>query len=175
MKLFILACLISILTAEKEIKSKKENCSNEWVLLQKNTCFEAKGDNPAIIPVKIKGWLSEIKLVHVSGVLKCWQHSSGSKFGCYDGGNDLYVFITDNKRKVIFPSTNQPLTYGPRDYKLPGVTANDNEVIFSKLEYPVPYRREEQYIKVWNGEDLFGFTEHDNSGKVCVDAYGMFL
>ncbi|XP_065660470.1 uncharacterized protein LOC136084393 isoform X2 [Hydra vulgaris] len=173
MKLVILACLIPILLAELEIKSK--NCNSEWKLIRKMACFEAKNEHPALVPINTKGWLSKIKLGNANGVLKCSLQSTGSKFGCYSNGTFLNIYITDNKRKLIFPSANQKLTYGSKAYKLPGFSANDTEVTFSNLDYPVPYLIEEQFIQIWNGEDLFDYTEADNSGKVCVDVYGIFL
>ncbi|XP_065660476.1 uncharacterized protein LOC136084398 [Hydra vulgaris] len=175
MKLVILVCLIPILLAENEIENTEQVCYGEWLLLRKKACFEARDEHPAFVPINIKGWLSEIKLVNVSGVLKCWQQATGSKFGCYSDANSLSMYITDNKRKMIFPTANQQLIYDAKTYKLPGVSANDNEMKFSKLDYPVPYRREEQFIEIWNGEDLFNYTEENNSGKVCADVYGIFL
>ncbi|XP_065660471.1 uncharacterized protein LOC136084395 [Hydra vulgaris] len=174
MKLVILACLLSVLFAKKEQKNKKEilNSDLNWIMLRKNACFEASGNHSAYVPLVTRGWLTDIKLVHVSGVLKCYLTSGGSNFGCYDDGF-FNLYITDNKNKIVFPFSNQQLTYDNKAYKLPGLSAKDNEMVLPNFNHPIPYLREEQYIEIWNGEDLFDYGENDNSGRVCVNIYGI--
>ena len=144
-----------------------------WVLLKKNACFQAKDNQPAVVPVNKSGWLVAAKLVHVSGILKCHPSLPGSKFGCVNG--DLFnIFVCDEKRQTIFPSPNQAIIYDAyRNFQYRGFTANDNEVVFTDLSYPV-YLKAGKQITIWNGEDLIDLTEGDNSGTVCVDVYGLF-
>ncbi|XP_065659206.1 uncharacterized protein LOC100202932 [Hydra vulgaris] len=146
----------------------------EWVLLKKNACFHARGNQPAVVSVNKTGWLVAAKLVHVSGIMKCHPSLPGSNFGCVID-NLFNVFICDEKRQIIFPSPNQAITYDPyKNYQYRGFTANENEVVFTDLSYPV-YLKAGKQVTIWNGEDLFDLTEEDNSGIVCVDVYGSFL
>ena len=144
-----------------------------WVLLKRNACFQAKENKPAVVSVNKSGWLVAAKLVHVSGILKCHPSLPGSKFGCVN--DDLFnVYVCDEKRKIIFPSPNQAIVYDDyKNFQYHGFTANDDEVVFTDLSYPV-YLKAGKQITIWNGEDLIDLTEGDNSGTVCVDVYGSF-
>ena len=147
----------------------------KWVLLRKNACFHGKNDLPAYVPVSEKGFLVALKLVYVSGVIKCYGSAQGSNFGCADDHTKFSVIVCDSKRQIIFPSPNQAITYdGSKLYQYPGFTTNENEVIFSEFANPV-YIKEGQYLTVWNVEDLVNNAESDNSGSACVDVYGSLV
>ncbi|XP_002163010.1 uncharacterized protein LOC100215883 [Hydra vulgaris] len=177
MKLIIILCIFPIIVA-KEHKEKRSLLSTnlqdlKWVLLRKNACFSGASDLPAIVPIWQDGFLVATKLVHVSGIIKCSGSAQGSNFGCYDDHTKLNVFVCDDKRQVIFPSPSQVITYDYyKNYQYPGFMATDKEIIFSNFPYPVFVNNGEQ-ITIWNGEDLFNVADTDNSGRVCVDVYGL--
>ncbi|XP_002157055.1 uncharacterized protein LOC100199100 [Hydra vulgaris] len=171
MRFIDFACVVMLMTT---VSCSYSTYNLNWVLLKKNACFQARDNQPAVIPVNKSGWLVAAKLVHVSGILKCYPPLSGSKFGCSD--DILFnTYVCDDKRQIIFPSPNQKITYDTyKNFQYRGYSPNDNEVVFTDLSYPV-YLNAGKQITIWNGEDLADKTEEDNFGIVCVDVYGSFF
>ena len=59
-------------------------------------------------------------------------------------------------------------------YRLPGEHSKlSSSVFLANVGYPFRLING-MMLKVWYGEDLKGYTEHDNRGRVCVDVYAWF-
>ena len=56
-------------------------------------------------------------------------------------------------------------------YYLPNTDAkHSKELVFANYMDPF-YLPELGQLRIWYGEDLTGWSEHDNQGKVCVNIY----
>ena len=82
---------------------------------------------------------------------------------------DLVLFISDTRNKVIYPSPSLISLHTGGWYDLPGYSKNSPEIVFSDQGFR--YLSNGQKIRIWYGEDLFGWTESDNHGFTCMDVY----
>ena len=144
----------------------------EWEPISNKVCFHAKGDLPGIIYMHKTGFLVAIKLVYRSGAMKCVATDTGSNWGC-DDSSKLNVFITDEKREVIFPSKQQVTLAAGNWYTLPGTLSVDEELVFSDFCSPT-YVSNGDHLRIWWGEDLINYSEGDNVGNVCVKVFAVF-
>jgi hypothetical protein len=84
--------------------------TDEWTKLNSQpVCFYAKGNRPgSFVPLR-QGFLTAVKLVHLSGYVTCAAstHKHDSNWGCKDRASvvdaPLNVFVTDKNNKVQFP------------------------------------------------------------------------
>ena len=129
-------------------------------------CYGAIYDSYSTFQVKRSGKIKAFKLQHVSGYVKCAPISQISYWGCYSYGESASsTIITDDGRKPLFPAS-----FSAR---------NNLKVIEDHLSYELilqtddpqnPYYEaaKDEILKLWYGEDLFGYTEEENIGKHCV-------
>ena len=75
---------------------------------------------------------------------------------------------------LIYPK-KESIVFAGLWYILPGVhELGSKELTFTDFATPF-YLQKFMYLRVWYGEDLKGWREEDNYGRVCVDVYAHFL
>lgn len=89
-----------------------DGATSDWVKLNtinQHVCFETKGGVFGSFDNYVKGGLiAAIKLVHLSGRVRCASHAKyNSRWGCTGlpslPDNPLNVFVTDQYNRIIFP------------------------------------------------------------------------
>ncbi|KAL9960948.1 hypothetical protein ACROYT_G034457 [Oculina patagonica] len=124
------------------------------------------------------GKVAAVKLVHLYGYVSC--HSSDpnnwSMWGC--GGIRDYVnmVITAANNHILLPPTQfMQFKYQAGKWsKIPGYGANSPELVLSRFSGPFFVIQGHQH-RVWYGEDLAGYTESDNGGRVCTDVWVLYV
>ncbi|EDO41333.1 predicted protein [Nematostella vectensis] len=152
--------------------------SGVWIKLNHGSvCFQAKSNKPGLLLPRHQGFLAAVKLVHKSGYVSCAGWSYRSHWGCKGLAYPLNMFVTNAKNQVIFPRVGMKFWPGNagRWYSMDGFDSMSNDLVlqygFDQAYYITP----KSVLKVWYGEDLYGYTESDNRGKVCADVYGYFI
>nr|XP_047144407.1 uncharacterized protein LOC124817976 [Hydra vulgaris] len=87
---------LSVTTLPKDSRMDQSNLN--WVLLKKSACFQAKGDQPAVVSVNISGWLVAAKLVHVSDNLKCNPSLPGANLAALTAIYLMSLFAMKNNK-----------------------------------------------------------------------------
>ena len=117
------------------------------------------------------GILKDIKMVHVSGLLKC-SVEAGWRWGCNldDGKNYFATVITNAENTIIFPQKGVVLDDINR-FEIPVYKASTaTSMKYGDLQEHT-YIQNGTELRIWFGEDLKDVHEDDNSGKHCVDVY----
>eukprot|EP00794_Sanderia_malayensis_P009994 gene9994-11015_t len=131
-------------------------------------CYGAKGNSFGVFLVSKTTRAYQIKIEHITGSLTCNRRNYGY-FRC--SNHAFEVHVTDVGNRVIVPAA--PVQY----YKKPWYRLNGNDkaaksVVLSTGLNPYTFLKHKTY-RVWYGEDLFNFTEHDNAGNMCVNIYAL--
>ena len=143
-------------------------------------CFGARHNVFGKFHLPSSGKLAAIKLVHLYGYVSCAAPKPyhWSYWGCgHVNKNDINVVITDTHNRIILPP-NQLITSGSHAagkwYNDLGYSSVSPELVLSVFSHP-PQVSSGQEFRVWYGEDLVNWTEHDNDGKVCIDVYALYV
>ena len=111
--------------------------------------------------------MTAFKLTHVRGKIGCYA-GGNTNWGC-NGQHRTNMYVTDVKNIVMYPS---PVLVKPYQdggwYHMPGYFENSNQLVFSNVGTRYMYNG--QQMRVWYGEDLYGYTEGDNHGYTCFHA-----
>lgn len=163
----------------------------EWEMIGNNICYGARRGMYGVIKLRREGFITALKLDHVSGFLTCDRGrgtSYSSNWGCYSDGDrngitnkHVSTFVTDDNDYVIFPQTgisdNMVAEWQRKPYyQMAGYKGNCKELVFSSNCTPM-YARYNQMLRIWYGEALFRnsyYPERDNGGKHCVNIYAKF-
>ena len=141
-----------------------------WVKLNTSpVCFGARDNTYGAFTPGKNAFIWAFMLKHRSGYVSC-NGGHGSNWGCRPNHAHVITFLTDERNHVVGPRFSQPLA--KHYYSLPGYHSSSPYLIFfmGKSAYGVHHMAE---LRVWYGEDLYGTTESDNSGKSCTDVYGL--
>ncbi|XP_020909718.1 uncharacterized protein LOC110247599 [Exaiptasia diaphana] len=136
---------------------------------QNEICLSGKSGQFGIFETSISGKVKFFRLVHISGGIGAWAGSGVSHWGTRN--NEIEITITNDDDKMLTPPKSYVREY--RFYNLPGVLANDPELILPGFEPPLEVVAGQKF-KVWNIEDFFNSKEEDNHGRLCVHAYVHF-
>ena len=157
-----------------------------WVKLNVDpVCFGARDDSYGVFNVTQRGYIGALKLVHLSGSLRCYPGSPISYWGCihfYYGNKTLMTFISHpNERSILLPRPNITKMGGPWPwcksgftYQLDGFNDTSSEIIFNTTSAPLQVSLNQQFW-IWFGQDMADCTEDNNSGESCVDVYGWYI
>lgn len=115
-------------------------------------------------------FIGGIKLVHTDGYIACGTYGRGSKWGCKRHESSIGMIITDNKRRVIYPSPRLIRLKPGGWYTLPGYTSSSQELVLVDFAHP-KYLMRNETLQIWYGEDLYDYTELNNRGFTCMDVY----
>lgn len=132
-----------------------------------NICFGARNDSYGNFTIPWSGAVISLRLVYVSGYLKCRQseeHPHGSHWGCIKRYH-LTTLVTNGMNKVIFPQN-----YNNNSYFLRGCHINSFELVFSPLSPPLRVAAGEEF-RIWYRQDLYYQSEYNNAGYACADVY----
>ena len=143
---------------------------DEWKIIERNVCFGARGNTYGEFTHQNEGFLSAIKLEHVSGGVTCATRYNKTDFGCDDDDDYISVFITDTGNRYVFPNNVSRQKYR---YKLDGYSAHYKNLVFRNSVSPPDVQKGTQ-IRISYGADLFGYAEYNNHGTSRVDVYGRF-
>ena len=134
-------------------------------------CFGGKNDSFGRFGIEFGGSVNAVKLIHVSGGVKCsympWVKSS--KFGC-DGeiSENIHTVITTSNDEILLPESKE------RVYTLPGNERESEEIVFVEISTPLVLSSGQE-LRIWHGEDLTKNSDGDNSGLSCVDVYAKYM
>ncbi len=140
-------------------------------------CFGTRDTQYGDFSVSYGGKIAGFKLVHLSGYVTCGKRrvSHYSFWGCGDAGgvkNHVNVVITTSSNHVIVPPS-EFFTFGNGKWsEIPGYNSMSPEIVLPSFS-PYSVRSGDQF-RLWYGEDLVNFTEHDNGGRVCADVYALY-
>ena len=129
-------------------------------------CFASRDDKFGKIVVEVGGSVKSVKLVHVTGFLKCRNEDSPSNWGCSD---NFGTVLTQSDDVILLPESKE------KWYKLPGYTPTSEEIVFTDLKNPL-ILSSGQELRIWYADDFSGteFEESNNSGTTCVDVYAKY-
>lgn len=155
----------------------------KWFKLStKPVCFSAKGNQFGKFIVKAEGFLSALKLDHVSGGVTCNKSAtpkSHSKWGCspshsFIGKDSLNTLITTATNEVVFPKEDE-LTHDMPNYwyHQEQFDADSSVLVFKRFHDPL-YVTALQELRIWYGEDLADANENDNDGQTCAHVFGLY-
>ena len=152
-----------------------------WVKLNfLPVCFGARDNQYGSFNVPYGGKIAAVKLIHLSGYVMCQAGypSYWSFWGCGTNPavkNHVSVAITTSNNALISPPSLF-FTYagGAGNWaELPGYNSYSPEIVLPRFS---PYKVSAgQELRVWYGEDLAGFTEHDNGGWACCNVYALYV
>ena len=98
----------------------------------------------------------------------------GSNWGCDAGDSPLVTIVTDAKNEIIYPPPRLVTVDSRGWYTLPGYTSSSPTLILTDFGNPKHLITNEK-LRIWYGEDLKGYTEHDNHGSTCMDIYAYLI
>ena len=134
-------------------------------------CFGAKNDDFGRFRIEFGGSLNAVKLVHVSGGVKCsnvWLAGT-SKFGCAsESSENIHTVITTSNDEILLPESKETV------YILPGNERESEEIVFAEISTPL-LLSSGQELRIWYGEDLINEHDGDNSGNHCVNVYAKYM
>ena len=118
------------------------------------------------------GFVRAFRMFHTHKNIGCYK-GARSNWGCsFHHRTNMYV--TDVFNIVMYPSPvlTKPYQSGGW-YRLPGYYTNSPQLGFSDVGTRFIYQNQE--IRIWYGEDLYGHTEKDNHGETCFVAEFYFV
>ena len=133
-------------------------------------CFGTKNNAYGTFNIQQSGKILALKLVHLSGRVKCDQNLNETRWGCL---SKLNTHITDVENHRLFPMDGSTVFDQYLYYSLSGFDDNSPEIEFSNFSSPLSVDVCQEF-RVWFGEDLINVFEYDNSGMSCIDAYGLY-
>lgn len=146
-------------------------------------CFGSRDNEFASVVTPYEGFLTSLKLVHVTGQVSCDKSAPkyNSKWGCSRdhpalGRTPFNVVITTGRQNgILYPSElflkdkKEPLWY-----EIPDVDPDSPELVLGDSTYPY-YVTSGQELRIWLGKDLRDSDEEKNEEKVCVNVKGWFM
>ncbi|KAL9960944.1 hypothetical protein ACROYT_G034452 [Oculina patagonica] len=152
--------------------------TDRWLKLNfRPVCFGTRDTQYGDFSVSYGGKIAGFTLVHLSGYVTCGKRrvSHYSFWGCGDAGgvkNHVNVVITTSSNHVIVPPS-EFFTFGNGKWsEIPGYNSMSPEIVLPSFS-PFSVRSDDQF-RLWYGDDLVNFTEHDNGGRVCADVYALY-
>ena len=84
------------------------------------------------------------------------------------------VVITTSTNSIIIPEIPFLKSTPPGKFSnLPRIGSFSPEIILPRFS---PHKvKSGEELRLWYGEDLVGYTEHDNDGWVCCDVYVLYV
>ncbi|XP_067054389.1 uncharacterized protein [Acropora muricata] len=151
-------------------------CKNVWHKINTDpVCFGTRDEDFGSFEADKTGNIYNIKLIHLSGSVNCQGgQATSTKWSCHLHLNELNIHITDQNNIRLFPG-RRAINLNPKYffYQLSGFDANSPEIVFDSIATPLAVTAGQKF-RIWYGEDLINVTEHDNTGKSCVDVYVVY-
>lgn len=149
----------------------------------KAVCFGAQDNKFATMVSPFDGFLTSIKLTHVSGQVICDVSAPqyNSRWGCSRkhptlGKTPFNIVITTGRnngilypKKLVTKDKNEPLWYEKLD-----VNPNAPEFILGEPSDP-SYVTSGQELRIWLGNGLRNSHQEEDKESICVTVKGWFL
>ena len=118
--------------------------------------------------------MAGVKLVHVYGYVSCAKDDDArwAPWGC--GKTVINAVITDSSNDVVLPPSKFVSNSKAGAYSVPGFHSQSPELELKMLLDP-KLVSQGQWLRLWYGEDLKNYTEHDNDGTACADVYILYV
>lgn len=146
-------------------------------------CFGARDNKFASVVSPYEGFLTSLKLVHVTGQVTCDRSAPqyNSKWGCSRshpslGKTPFNVVITAGQHNgILYPSKlfEKDKKEALR-YDIPEVDPDSPELVLGDTSYPY-YVTSGQELRIWLGKDLGNSGGQNDAGNVCVIVKGWFM
>ena len=136
-------------------------------------CYGARGSSPGSFKVTQSAQITEVKLIHFSGYVKCGVNLPESYWACaccYKTDTVL-TLITDANNNPLFPSRQFNTRIGHNEISLPGFYYKSLELVLPSPIGPPIRVSKGDILKIWFGEDFVKFTDSNNSGQHCVHVF----
>ena len=145
---------------------------DKWIKLTDQTpqvCFGAKHDQFGRFWIPFSGFLVRVKLVHLSGLIRCSLGTGWFNWGCIQG--KIHTVITNSSDSILLPRRDKGSIL--TGFEVPGYFPTSPQLVFPDIQPHLPVVSGQE-MRIWNTEDLLepGWTG-DNFGSVCVDVYVM--
>lgn len=137
-------------------------------------CYRGKGTSPGSFKVPQSAQITEVKLVHVSGHIKCGNSLPGSYWacGCCYKTDTVLTLVTDANNNPLFPSRKFKTQVGHSEISLPGFNHLSPELVLpSPNDGPLVQVSKGDILKIWFGEDFVKYADFNNSGQHCVHVF----
>ncbi|XP_032240168.1 uncharacterized protein LOC116619460 [Nematostella vectensis] len=180
MMIGVLVFALAACTAWAGLVKRADPTSDGWKRINlREVCYEGKGNRYGTVLNYGSGRLvGAIKLVYKHGTIRCVSNTAyNSRWGChhYWKNYPLDVVITDKNNEVIYPKSEFIRHSSGKWYYLPFTNEqHSDELVFTDFCQPF-YFPQYAEMRIWYGEDLTGWSEGDNQGRVCVDVYARFM
>ncbi|XP_078345316.1 uncharacterized protein LOC144630828 [Oculina patagonica] len=161
-------------------------CEESWQKINTEpVCFGARGNQYGAFNITKSGRLRTMKLIHISGSIKCNPDDSASYWGCryskfYSNNGPLTIITNANKESVLPPVEDLKAISGSGDcgnrkhcYSLDGIHHTSPELVFHHLSNQLTVSRNQEF-QIWYGQDWIDCSEDGNSGTTCVDVYAWY-
>ena len=118
----------------------------------------------------------------------CLSHAGGSKvtkpifsnsIKRYNGGANwgspsrkIRTIITNERNKVVLPENYH--LFHPNGYTLEGYRSTSPEIVFRLASVSPAHDPITKVLKIWFVEDLFDYSQKDNSGETCADVFVLY-
>ena len=158
---------------------------DRWLnLTQEVVCFGARDSKFASVVIPLEGFLTSLKLIHVTGHVSCDSNAPqhNRKWGCSRshptlGRTPFNIVVTAGKHNgILFPidlfmkdSKKESLWYDITD-----VDPDALELVLGDLSYPY-YVTSGQELRIWLGKDYQNVGKVEVEGKVCFAVKGWFI
>ena len=171
-KFLLISTVATVILLSDEVSA---NTCPQWVKLNNSpVCFEGQGNKYGSFTTSNRNiFVSSFMLVHRTGTVSCAKSNKArfSYWGCDPKHSSLAAVLTDKQNKIIAPDASK-VNSKTGWYTLPGYTSSSSVLVFCAPKKPHCVFANSE-LRLWYGEDLFGYTESDNGGKSCVDVYGL--
>lgn len=153
-------------------------------MTQEVVCFGARDSKFASVVIPLEGFLTSLKLIHVTGHVSCDPNAPqhDRKWGCSRshpklGRTPFNIVVTAGKHNgILFPidlfmkdSKKESLWYDITD-----VDPDALELVLGDLSYPY-YVTSGQELRIWLGKDYQNVAKVEVEGKVCFAVKGWFI
>ena len=142
-------------------------------------CFGARDTQMGKFKVPVDGKMGGVRLVHLYGYVSC--HTPGnlpwSPWGCGYGVNqEINAVITNDKNQLLLPPAEFLSAHHPQGkwHKIPGYNSLMPVIELKVFKDPINVSAGQQ-LRLWYGEDLTNWTEHDNGGRTCADVFILYV
>ena len=140
-----------------------------WSKVNKDgpVCFGAKNNSYGKFDLHTSGGIAALKLTHISGAVSNGRNNGGANWG--SPSRKIRTIVTNERNKVLLPE-NYHLFY-PNAYTLEGYRSTSPEIVFRLASVSPAHDPVTKVLKIWFVEDLFDYSQKDNSGETCADVF----
>ena len=129
----------------------------------------AKNNSYEKFDLHTSGGIAALKLTHISGAVSNGRNNEGANWG---SPRKIRTIITNERNKVVLPENYH--LFHPNGYTLEGYRSTSPEIVFRLASLSPAHDPITKVLKIWFVEDLFDYSQKDNSGETCADVFVLY-